>query len=224
MPKKAKPKMPKAMSASQQDEKPPTIDDAKDAVLESLICWAWYLNPFHNFNEDEYYLERIFENHDTLVAFEQQQSGRSFDGILDMQTNWLNMRVVEIVHGIGSMIHGIALSQKPDINRREDVVKCAAEIGLPSRHYEALSIFNLATRSKLKPEEKEKYPGLKNLFERMHKEGARPPTKNQVAVRYKGSCGWDSGLETKTIVHHIKNNSNRGVWTGPKYQSKKTPG
>jgi hypothetical protein len=224
MPKKAKPKMPKAMSAGQQDEKPPTIDDAKDAVLESLICWAWYLNPFHNFNEDEYYLERIFENHDTLVAFEQQQSGRSFDGILDMQTNWLNMRVVEIVHGIGSMIHRIALSRKPDINQREDVVKCAVEIGLPSKHYEALSIYNLAKGSKLPTEGREKYPGLKHLFERMHKQGSRKPTRRQIAESYRRDCGYDTSLTLKQIMEHIKNNSRHGVWTGLKNPSKKPPG
>jgi len=224
MPKKAKPKMPKAMSASQEDYKPPTIDDVKSAVLESLICWAWYLNPFHNFNEDEYYLERIYLNHDMLLDFEQQQSGRSFDGTLDMQTNWLSMRVVEVVYGIGRMIHHISLLQKPDINQRKDVVKCAVEIGLPYRHYEALSIYNLANGSRLPTEEKEKYPGLKHLFEHMHNQGSRGPTKRQVAQSYQRNCGYDASLTLKQIMDHIKNNSRYGVWTGPKHESKKPPG
>jgi hypothetical protein len=223
MPKKAKPMMPKAVKPGEQDYTPPTIEDAKDAVLESLICWAWYLNPFHNFNEDEYYLERIYLNHDTLLDFE-QQPGRSYDGTLDMQTNWLSMRVVEVVYGIGRMIHHISLLQKPDINQRKDVVKCAIEIGLPSKHYEALSIYNLAKGSKLPTDGNKNYPGLKHLFEQMHKQGSRKPTRRQIAERYRRDNGYDTSLTTKQIMDHIKNNSSHGDWTGPKNPSKKPPG
>lgn len=224
MPKKAKPKMPKALSAGQQDYKPPTIDDVKSAVLESLVCWAWYLNPFHNHNEDEYYIERIYENHSLLVDFDQPQTDRVFDALLDMKTNWLDMRVISVVGHIGKMISDIERSQNLDIFQRQDVVKCAKEIGLPSTFHETLSIYNLVKGAKAPTDKNERYPGLRVLFERMHKESATSPTKKQVAVKYKESCGWNSGVEIETIVHYIKNNSKGGVWTGYRYQTKKPPG
>jgi hypothetical protein len=224
MPKKAYPKLPKGLTAGPNSYKPPTIDDVKNAVTESLVCWAWYVNPFHNFSEDEYYMERIYENHDAIVDFEQQQTGRSYDKTLDMKTDWLGMRVIEIAYGIGSMIHAITQPPNPYPVERQKVVACAKEIGLPSTFYEVLSIYNLANGTNTPTDTNEKYPGLRLLFERMHKTGATRPTINQIADEYKQRCGWDSGLDIETIAHHIKNNSSYGVWTGSKYQSRKSPG
>jgi len=224
MPKKAKPKMPKAMSASQEDYKPPTIDDVKSAVLESLVCWVWYLNPFHNHNEDEYYIERIYENHLLLIDFDQSQTDRVFDAMLDMKTNWLDLRVISVVGHIGKMIWDIERSQNLDIHQRQDVVNCAKEIGLPSTFHETLSIYNLVKGAKTPTDKNEKYHGLRLLFERMHRQGATTPTHKQVAEKYLSDCGWGSGLQIKRIVHFIKNNSMDGEWTGYRYERKKPPG
>ena len=223
MPKKAKPKMPKALSASQQDCKPPTIEDLKSAVLESLVCWTWYLNPFHNHNEDRYYIERISENHGLLVLFE-EPGDRVFDAMLDMKTNWLDMKVAHVVYHIGQMICGIEGSQNLDLFQRQDVIKCAKEIGLPSKFYEILSICNLVKGAEAPTDKNERYPGLRVLFERMHKQSATSPTRNQVATKYKESCGWNSGVEIDKIENYIKNNSRGGVWTGYRYQPKKRLG
>lgn len=208
-----------------QEAKPPSIEDAREALLELLVCWAWYLDIRHvPRDKGTFYLARIDENHSRILDLELRHNfERQFDPILDAKTDWLGFRAVQIASGIGAMITAISLSQDKDLTCRQDVVSFASELGLPSKHFEALSIAELVSNLTTQENEsvhKETYPGLKTLFENLHRQ-AISPTRMDVAKQYLQQRGYPSGLHVDKVYRHIKNHSRNGAWVGSKHLGKR---
>lgn len=197
----------RAKAQDHQEAKLPSIEDAREKMSQSMIEWAWYLTPFDNGREKEMdasYLEAIMRNHHVLIAFEHSQTEQFSDPILHLRTHWLNMRAIDIVGGIGATLFRITYSKEKSLSKVSDVVECVREYGLPSRHYEALSIFDLVNDAmKSKGIKGEKYPGLRMMYREMSTKGS--VTDGIVASAYVKRIGYQRGVTVETIKNYIHN-------------------
>jgi hypothetical protein len=219
-------------------KKPPKLEEARDSVHLAAFCWTMFLDPSEPVMSHEKVLE-LFQEHVKILhdieyywlqlRYSEQYTGpisdgpfRPYDQVLDMPTGCNGLSAIELFRQID-----FAISTPPSEKKisRDAIIEKVASLGLPAKLFEARAISSkIENELRYAPDARKNYPGLKNLFEQMHKQGLKPPTKRQIAQAYLKDRGHDTSLTLDKIMVHIKNNSGHGDWTGPKNPSKKPPG
>lgn len=183
-----------------QEAKPPSIEDAREALLLATSSWLFYVSdhPVTSYERNlEWFLKHVevlheLESHWHRLLWADINSGnpsdavlrpfsdapqRPFDPVLDIHSGIHEETAIDVVMAIASSIRQIETKAKD----RDSIIEAITRKGLPSNEIETKALLSKITRAMKTPETDEKYPGLKSVYLEMYSKGH---TWNEIAERY----------------------------------------
>lgn len=204
-----------------QETKPPSIEDARDALFLAVACWLYYLDdqPFmtHSKVMDAFFKHtnvlHDLEKHWLMLRLADDQSGpwsdapkRPFDSVLDMPSGFYEETAIEVVCGLSHTIRTLDAKAK----NRNAVIEAITREGLPSKRIEAKALLSKISVAIKDPNSDEKYPGLKKKYLEL---SLKDHSWREIAELYFDGHygrGSENRSETiKSIVAHMKYKVNR---------------
>lgn len=165
----------RAKAQEHQEPEPPSIEDAREALLLAVACWLDYLDDQPVMTHPKG-LELFFKHANVLddlnrywlmLFFADDQPGpwsdapkRAFDSVLDMQSGFHEETAIEIICELSHTIMKVGGKAK----NREAVIEAIAREGLPSKRIEAKALLSKISVAMRDPDSDEKYPGLKKRY------------------------------------------------------------
>jgi hypothetical protein len=217
----------KAKTQDHQEIKPPSIEEARDALLFAVACWLdcvgdYSVKPYpktldaflkHADRLDDlnyYWLQLLLADHQEGSWADGPR--RPFDSVLDMKSGHGEETAIEIISGISHLIRSLS----SEAISRDTVIDAARRQGLPSNLIEARALLGKVTLAMQTPESNEKYPGLKQKYMELKDKGY---TWKEIATQYViGHYG--RGVEdhrrlTEAVASHLKYRVNQlNDWEG----------
>lgn len=194
----------KAKTQDHQEIKPPSIEEARDALLLAVACWLNYLDD-EPFMPHLKALDAFFKHEDLLHELAMHRLSNYFDdqpelfdSVLDMKSGHGEETAIEIVSGISHLIRSLS----SEATSRGMVIDAVRRQGLPSNRIEARALLKKVTVAMQDPGGDEKYPGLKTLYMSVKDEGY---TWTEIARQYVISH-YGRGVENqKRLTESVKN-------------------
>jgi hypothetical protein len=172
----------RAKAQDHQEVKPPSIEDAREALLLAVACWLNYLDdqPVTTHSKT---LDAFFKHANVLhnlnrfwsqLLFADDQPGqwrdtpkRAFDSVLDMQSGFHEETAIEIICELSHTIMKVGSKAK----NREAVLEAITREGLPSKRIEAKALLSKISVAMQDPGSNEKHPGLKKRYLELRDKG-----------------------------------------------------